>query len=454
MSRPGGDGHPHPRRDPHGRAATRSATLCRPRRSQGGADHECRPRRAGPALARHARSPRLERAPRPGRSPAQGLRRAGAVVPGRRSAVPSAPDAQPDEPADTRIDLHRTRAGARGGHLPLTRPRRAADHPDRPRRLREDPARDRGRERRRRRLSGRRLLDRPGEPPGPASSWSRRSPRRSGRENRSSITSAARASLLVLDNFEQVIDAAPDVAALFDAPAATSACSSRAGRSCGSRARWSTPCRRSRTPRPRSSSAPARACHVTRSIADLCRHLDDLPLAVELAAARTTVLSPKEIRERLGQRLDLFKGGRDADPRQRTLRATIDWSYDLLRPSEQQLFARLCRLRGRFAPSMQPRRSSTPTSTGCSRSSTRVSSGGPGGASGCSKRSRTIGHGALLRVRADVSEIARRHADYFLALAEARRAWPEGCRPVGMACAPRGRPRQPPRRPRMVLRAR
>lgn len=76
-------------------------------------------------------------------------------------------------------------------------------------------------------------------------------------------------------------------------------------------------------------------------IAELCTRLDDLPLAVELAAARTSVLSPAQILERLSKRLDLLKGGRDADPRQATLRATIEWSYDLLSEEEKSLFAHL-----------------------------------------------------------------------------------------------------------------
>lgn len=77
------------------------------------------------------------------------------------------------------------------------------------------------------------------------------------------------------------------------------------------------------------------------AIEQLCRRLDNMPLAIELAAARTRALTPPQILERLGQRLDLFSGGRDADPRQATLRAAIEWSHDLLDPSEQQLFARL-----------------------------------------------------------------------------------------------------------------
>jgi len=77
------------------------------------------------------------------------------------------------------------------------------------------------------------------------------------------------------------------------------------------------------------------------SVGELCARLDNLPLALELAAARTTLFSPRQLLERLSQRLDLLKGGRDADPRQVTLRATIEWSYDLLTPEERRLFRSL-----------------------------------------------------------------------------------------------------------------
>ncbi len=79
---------------------------------------------------------------------------------------------------------------------------------------------------------------------------------------------------------------------------------------------------------------------------DLCGRLDDLPLALELAAARTALLSTGQLLARLGSRLDLLRGGRDADVRQQTLRATIQWSYDLLEPGEQSLLARLAVFRG------------------------------------------------------------------------------------------------------------
>jgi predicted ATPase/DNA-binding SARP family transcriptional activator len=77
-------------------------------------------------------------------------------------------------------------------------------------------------------------------------------------------------------------------------------------------------------------------------VGELCRHLDCLPLAIELAAARTRQYSPAELLTQLPDRLELAgNGARDLPARQRTLRATIDWSHELLAPQEQTLFARL-----------------------------------------------------------------------------------------------------------------
>ena len=77
-------------------------------------------------------------------------------------------------------------------------------------------------------------------------------------------------------------------------------------------------------------------------VAEICRRLDCLPLAIELAAARVKALSLPVLLERLEQRLPLLAGGsRSAPERQRTLRATIAWSHDLLTAAEQDLFARL-----------------------------------------------------------------------------------------------------------------
>jgi len=78
------------------------------------------------------------------------------------------------------------------------------------------------------------------------------------------------------------------------------------------------------------------------SVAQVCRRLDGIPLALELAAARVRVLSVVQIAERLDDRFRLLTGGsRTALPRQQTLRALIDWSYDLLTESEKALFRRL-----------------------------------------------------------------------------------------------------------------
>ena len=79
-----------------------------------------------------------------------------------------------------------------------------------------------------------------------------------------------------------------------------------------------------------------------KHIADICRRLDGLPLAIELAATRVRVLSTEQLAARLEQRLPILTAGaRDAPARQRTLRATIDWSHDLLGRESQQYFARL-----------------------------------------------------------------------------------------------------------------
>jgi predicted ATPase len=85
-------------------------------------------------------------------------------------------------------------------------------------------------------------------------------------------------------------------------------------------------------------------------VQDICGRLDRLPLALELAAARIRTLSVRELASRLDERFALLAGGeRLAAPRQRTMRAMVDWSYDLLDASERKLFARLAVFPGTFA---------------------------------------------------------------------------------------------------------
>ena len=149
-----------------------------------------------------------------------------------------------------------------------------------------------------------------------------------------------REMLLLLDNLEQVIEAAPDLSALVSAcPNLALLVTSRELLRVQGEVEYSV------LPLA-SSEAVSLFCErsrleATAEIAELCSRLDDLPLAVELAAARSRALSPAQILERLSERLDLLSGGRDAEMRQQTLRATIEWSYFLLSEDEQHLFRAL-----------------------------------------------------------------------------------------------------------------
>jgi predicted ATPase/class 3 adenylate cyclase len=89
---------------------------------------------------------------------------------------------------------------------------------------------------------------------------------------------------------------------------------------------------------------------VRATIRAICERLGGLPLAIELAAARSRLYAPAAILERLGRSLDLAGGARDVPERQRTLRAAIDWSHDLLSGEEQRLFRRLGVFAGGWTP--------------------------------------------------------------------------------------------------------
>jgi predicted ATPase/DNA-binding CsgD family transcriptional regulator/DNA-binding XRE family transcriptional regulator len=172
-----------------------------------------------------------------------------------------------------------------------------------------------------------------------------------------------RATLLALDNFEHLLEAAIGLAEVLGAcPDLKVLVTSREPL----RLRWEhlyvvsalgLPDAHDLISPDRVRDAPAVALFVERAraadesfamtaqnagmIAALCRRLDGLPLAIELAAAQVRTLSPAMLLDRIDRQLDLLKGAQDAPARQQTLRATLDWSYALLSPAEQVLFRRL-----------------------------------------------------------------------------------------------------------------
>jgi len=168
---------------------------------------------------------------------------------------------------------------------------------------------------------------------------------------------------LVLDNLEQVLDSAGDIAALVSrCPSLQVIATSRAPLKIGAETEFSLPPlglpAQDTTSVAALTQCPSIALFVQRAekvkpgfaltaanaaaIASICRGLDGLPLALELAAARVRILEPAVLLQRLDHALDLLTSGdRDLPLRQRTLRATISWSYSLLDPLEQRLLRRV-----------------------------------------------------------------------------------------------------------------
>ena len=148
--------------------------------------------------------------------------------------------------------------------------------------------------------------------------------------------------LLLLDCFEHVVDAAPELAALLaTCPHLVLLVTSRERVHLRGEIEYEVP------PLGESEAVAlfferAPSVEPDEVVHAVCRRLDGVPLALELAAARTNVLSPTQLLERLDQALVLLSGGpRDAPQRQRTLRATIDWSHGLLNDAEKRLFRRM-----------------------------------------------------------------------------------------------------------------
>jgi predicted ATPase len=166
-------------------------------------------------------------------------------------------------------------------------------------------------------------------------------------EQEASAYIAEKRMLLVLDNFEQVVEAAGDVAALSSAcPQLDLLVTSRERLQVAGEHVFAVPPLEQRDAAAlfleRAVAVGAEVRAANGEVAAICQRLDNLPLAIELAAARADVLSPVVLLERLNERLSLLATrARDVPTRQRTLRATIDWSYGLLTTREQQLFARI-----------------------------------------------------------------------------------------------------------------
>jgi predicted ATPase len=163
----------------------------------------------------------------------------------------------------------------------------------------------------------------------------------------------AKQTLLLLDNFEQVLESAPELGELLrSCPQLRLLVTSRAVlRLAGEREYQVEPLPIHDAVRLFAERARAIDANfdADAAVAEICRRLDGLPLAIELAAARIRVFTTRELLARLEQRLPLLTGGaRDAPERQRTLRATIEWSYDLLATGERRLFARLAAFGGSF----------------------------------------------------------------------------------------------------------
>ena len=151
---------------------------------------------------------------------------------------------------------------------------------------------------------------------------------------------------LLLDNFEHLLDAAPAVSkALASASGLRVLVTSRTPLHVWAEQEYRLeplPAADASTLFVERARGVGREVTLDDTVGAICRRLDGLPLAIELAAARTKLLAPERLLERLESVLPLLTGGaRDAPERQRTLRATIEWSYDLLDDVGQELFARL-----------------------------------------------------------------------------------------------------------------
>jgi predicted ATPase/class 3 adenylate cyclase len=231
---------------------------------------------------------------------------------------------------------------------------------------------------------------------------------------------ADKSLLLLLDNFEHVVEAAAGLAELLAAcPNLQLLVTSRELLRLPAEQAYPVP---PLEPEDGTELFLARARAVepgfaaSAAVPELCARLEQLPLALELAAPRVRILSTEQLLERLSGRLDLLKAGRGVDARQQTLRATIEWSHDLLSHEEQSLFRRLSVFAGGCTLEAAEEIAKADLDTLQSlvdKSLLRYSE----------ERFwmlETIREYAAERLEAsgEAKELRRRHADYFLALAD------------------------------------
>ncbi len=225
-------------------------------------------------------------------------------------------------------------------------------------------------------------------------------------------------TLLVLDNLEQLLPGAADIVVRLDARILAT---SRSRLNVAAEQEFPVPTlpvddggvlftQRARQLQP--GFEPDATVH------EIAERLDGLPLALELAAARVKVLTPDQILERLGRGLDLLtSGAHDAPERQRTLRGTVEWSYQLLKVDEQRLFAQLAVFAGSFALEAAEAVCSAELDVLESLVDQSLLRHGEDGRFFLLA---TIKEFALEKLRdlSDASSLHRRHDDYFLGVAE------------------------------------
>ena len=263
-----------------------------------------------------------------------------------------------------------------------------------------------------------------------------------------------KSALLLLDNFEHLLAAAPQVAGLLAAaPRLKILATSRAALRISAEREFAVPplalpvggasppaellrspavqlfAQRARAVRPELALAEADIS----TIAAICRQLDGLPLAIELAAARSKLFSPAALLARLPNRLQLLTGGmRDLPERHQTLHSAIAWSYDLLEPAEQALFRQLGVVVGECAlPAVAALAGSAEPPLALLESlidkSLLAQHAGPDGEPRFSMLE-TVREYALeqLAAHADAEAVRLRHAQFYLALAETADAGLQG----------------------------